>query len=141
MTTIGFVCKSAGGKVWRPSGPDAGPLRDVGGRNSVAAELGPHALDPAVENAGALIRVPRHLRPRVDVDQRDRLRRTARGGVDDLLPAISRERRAAPRPRLENVALDDWGRRAACRREGDRAGEKNAPHPCHAATVFSAEKP
>ena len=84
MTTIGFACKSAGGKVWTPSGPDAGPLSDVDRRNSVAAEFRPHALDPAVENAGALFRVARDLGPRVDVDQGDRLRRMAGGGVDDL---------------------------------------------------------
>ena len=37
--------------------PGAGPLRDVGGRNSVAPEFRPHGLDPAVENAGALFGV------------------------------------------------------------------------------------
>ena len=99
MTTIGFVCKSAGGIGLEAVRPGARPLRDVGGRNSVAAEFGPHALDSAVENARALIRVARDLRPRVDVDQRDRLRRRARGGVDDHLPAevVSAEPRHAAR--------------------------------------------
>ena len=131
----------AGGKGLDAVRPGAGPLGDVGRGYSVTPEFRPHGFDPAIENARAPLGVASDLRPRVDVDQRHRLRRGAGGGVDNLLPADDGQGRAPPRRGVEIVALDDRGRRAACRDESDPADERGAPQPCHAATVFSAEKP
>jgi hypothetical protein len=46
-----------------------------------------YILDSAVQNATAPLNVARNFRPRIDIDQRHRLRRGAGGGVDDHLPA------------------------------------------------------
>ena len=121
----------------------AGFLCDVDRRNAVASQLRSHRLDAPVQDARAPDRVARDLGPSVDVDERDRLRRGAGGGVDDHLPADHGQGRPPPGRLIEIVALDLRRRRASGERgDGDEAsGRSQTAHPCQAATVFSAEKP
>ena len=61
------------------------PLSNSDGRNSIAAQFRPHVRHAAVENARPPFHVAGHLRALINVDQRHRLRRCARGGVDNVL--------------------------------------------------------
>ena len=58
------------------------PLADRDRRNSVAVKFRSHALDSPVQNASAPLYVARNFRPRIDIDQRHRLRGVPGGGVE-----------------------------------------------------------
>ena len=130
MTTICFVCNSAGGNVWTPSGPTPGHSPMSAGGNSVAEQFRSHGFDPPAQNSRAPLCVAHDLGPGVDVDERDRLRRGAGGGVDNHLPANDGQVRPPPCRLIESVALHLRGRRASGgRSQRDEAGEAGAyPH-------------
>jgi hypothetical protein len=108
----------------------AGFLCDVDGLNAVASQLRSHRFDAPVQNSRAPGRVAGNLGPSIDVDERDRLRRGAGGGVNDHLPADHGQGRPAPGRLIKIVALD-------LRRRG-ASGERYKRQPARCEAYYSA---